>query len=302
MATQHKHTPVVEQRPQTVQQNGSVVFDVDERNFEEAVLVRSREVPVVVDFWAPWCGPCRTLGPILERLAHASGGSFVLAKVNVDTNQRLAAAFRVQGIPAVKAFHNGQLIDEFTGALPESRVRTWLKRFVPEPQDSLVAAAAALEATNPAEAAARYRLALGDDPTDETALFGLGRLLVMQGDAEGEAVLKEVPLGTPFYARAQALLSLVDFFNNAQGSDFDALEQRISTNSGDTEARYQLAALQAQQGRYTDAMDNLIAVVSRDRALHHDGGRKALLALFALLGDENPQVGPYRRKLANVLF
>jgi putative thioredoxin len=280
---------------------GAAVIDVSERTFEQDVLARSREVPVVVDFWAPWCGPCRVLGPVLERLATEAHGAFVLAKVNVDENQRLAAMFQVQGIPAVKAFRHGQPVDEFTGALPESQVRAWLKRIVPSEADAIIAAAGALEATNPQEAEARYRVALGADPTNQTGLFGLGRLLLLRGEVEGRMLLNEVAAGTPYYTRAQGLLSLGDLLG-AEPGDPARLAAQVERDPSDLEGRFQLAAALVRHQHYAEAMDHLLAIVERDRTFRDDGARKALLGIFALLGDDDPLTGQYRRALTSVLF
>jgi putative thioredoxin len=276
------------------------VFDVDERTFQNAVLERSRSAPVVVDFWAPWCGPCRVLGPTLERLASEAQGAFVLAKINVDENPRLAQAFRVQGIPAVKAFRDGRVVDEFTGALPETQVRAWLKRFVPAPGDQLVEAARALEVSDPAEAAARYRVALGDDPNNEAAQLGLGRVLVAQGQPEGIATLRQIGAGSSVYPQAQGWLTLADFFAE-DGTGAAELKQHVETKPTDVEARYHLAASLARGRDYQGAVDQLLAIVERDRAFRDDGARKVLLALFAALG-EDPIVAQGRRRLANLLY
>jgi putative thioredoxin len=277
------------------------VIEVSERDFQSQVLERSRTTPVVVDFWAPWCGPCRTLGPTLERLAGEAKGAWVLAKVNVDNNQRLAQAFGIQGIPAVKAFRDGKVAEEFTGALPESQVRAWLKRVVPAASDGLLAAAAALEQRAPAEAAARYRLVLGEDPNNTAALFSLGRLLVAQGDPEGVEALRQVPAGAPQHARAQAWLTLADFFEQACDKNPSWLDQLGAAKPEDSESRYRLAANMARDGRYADAISQLLAIVERDRAFRDDGARKTLLALFEALGDD-PMVTSGRRRLANALF
>ena len=271
---------------------GSAVIDVNEATFQDEVVQRSYQVPVVIDFWAPWCGPCRTLGPTLEKLAGEAQGAWVLAKVNVDNNPRLAQAFGVQGIPAVKAVSQGRLVDEFTGALPESRVRTWLKGFITAPNEEATADLAALEASDPQEAAARYRVALGDAPDNDDLKFALGRLLLLQGNAEGRAVLEEIAPGAALYNRAQGMLTAVDFF----------LPGDTATPGGWAAERYTQAAQDARAGNYPQALDALLEVVGRDRSFNEDGARKALLALLAALGDENPLSGEYRRKLANVLF
>jgi putative thioredoxin len=270
---------------------GGAVIEVTDQSFEQEVLARSQQAPVVIDFWAPWCGPCRTLGPALERLAAEAKGAWTLAKVNVDENPRLSQAFRIQSIPAVMAVYQGKVVEQFVGALPESQVRAWLKRFVPEQGGSLLEAAQALEASDPEGAIARYRLLLGEEPENAAALFALGRLLLLQGSPEGVASLKQVPASTPLYARAQAALPLASFM-----ADGPAMAD------GELDERYARAAQAARGGDYGAAIEGLLAIVARDRGFRDDGARKALLAIFAALGDEHPLVPGARRRLANTLF
>lgn len=285
---------------QTRANASAAVIEVNERDFQAQVIERSKTTPVVVDFWAPWCGPCRTLGPTLERLAGEAKGAWVLAKINVDNNQQLSQTFGVQGIPAVKAFRDGNVVEEFAGAIPESQVRAWLKRVLPAASDGLVAAAAAMEQHDPSEAAARYRLALGDDPNNTVALFSLGRLLVTQGHPEGVEALSQVPSSAPQYARARAWLTLADFFEQA-GESSGWLNQLGSEPQDDAESRFRTAAQMAREGRYADAINQLLTIIERYRAFRDDAARKTLLALFEALGDD-PLVANGRRRLASALF
>ncbi len=280
-----KQQPVPAGSPAT-----GAVIEVTDQTFEQEVLARSRSQPVVIDFWAPWCGPCRTLGPTLERLATEAKGDWVLAKVNVDENPRLAQAFRIQSIPAVMAVFQGKIVEQFVGALPESQIRAWLKRFVPERAGSLIEAARALEASDPEGAIARYRLILGEEPENAEALFALGRLLLLRGSPEGVETLRQVPAG-PLFARAQAAIPAAEFL---------ALPEEPATD--DLEARFRAAAHAARSGDYEAAIEGLLAIIARDRSFRDDGARKALLALLAALGDDHPLVAPARRRLANLLF
>lgn len=269
------------------------VIDVNEADFTTAVLERSASVPVVVDFWAAWCGPCRTLGPILERLANEMQGAFVLAKIDVDRNQRLAAQFGVQGIPAVKAFRDGKVVEQFEGALPESRVRAWLKRIVPSDTDRLVAEAAACEQADPQAASTLYRQVLSSDPAHGPALLGLGRVLTLQADVEARAVLQQIRAGTPEYTAAQALLQLGDFLGAADPS---------SVEPSDSQGRWQQAAQHARVGEWNEALRLLLSIVQRDRAFGDDAARRTMLAIFTLLGERDPLVARYRQQLASALF
>ena len=282
------------------------IIDTGERDFRRDVLERSREVPVVADFWAPWCGPCKTLGPILERLAVAGDGSFILARINVDQNQRLAQTFGVQGIPAVKAFRDGRVVDEFTGAQPESRVRAWLEQVAAPPRtavDLLVDRAVALEATDLAAAAREYRLVLEQEPGHAAAWLGAGRAATVLGMADAAETLRRVPQGTPQWAQAQGWLALAPLLAARDAlAPADDARARVAQMPGDAAARYALAAHAVCAQQYAEAIEHLLAIVARDRAFGGDAGRRALLALFAALGERHPLSIDVSRHLGLLLF
>jgi putative thioredoxin len=285
--------------PQTAK--GSVI-DVDERNFQQEVIERSRTVPVVIDFWAPWCGPCRTLGPTLEKLAAEAKGAWVLAKVNVDNNQRLAQAFGVQGIPAVKAVRDGRLVDEFTGALPESQVRSWLKRFVPVSAEEEAEDLRALETTNPGAAEQQYRKLLEKDNKQDDIRLALGRLLLAQHSPEGVALLQAITLGSPHYSEAQAWLTLDEYCKSIGDENAFDLLMHVDQNPADLDARYQLAAHYVGGRSYEPAIDQLLEIITHQRGFRDDAARKMLLAIFSALGSQHQLSTAGRRRLANLLF
>jgi putative thioredoxin len=275
------------------------VLDVSDKDFDTVVVERSRATPVVVDFWAPWCGPCRVLGPILERLATEMQGAFVLAKVNVDQSPELSRRFDVRGIPMVKAFVDGQMADGFTGALPESQVRTWLRKLIPSDADRLAEEAARLAGTDPHAAADRYRAALEQDPQHSVSLAGLGRLLVLTGDPEADEFLRRVPAGNRAYAEAHSLLALNDFLRTPEAGAAAEPEQQ-------DDRRYVQAAAVGRQGKWEEALEQLLEIIQQ-KGVAGDGSpggraRRAMLAIFSLIGESDPLVVRYRRLLANALF
>jgi putative thioredoxin len=282
------------------------VIDVREDNFAAAVLAESQQRPVVVDFWAPWCGPCRALGPVLEKLAEEMAGAFLLAKVNSDENPELSRRYQVRGIPAVKAFRDGKVVDEFTGALPESAVRKFLEGIVPPPGDDLRRAAlAALEAGRDDEAAKLLEEALATNPRNDAARLALARLHSAQG--RWDEVAADIAAMSPAFQledEVQALKALQEFSQTIQSAPPTAeLERRLREAKGDdrAEALYLHALRLLLQGQEEPAMDELLELVRAHRHYGDDLGRRTMLQIFTILGGRHPVVEKYRSRLARTL-
>jgi putative thioredoxin len=279
------------------------VVNTSEETFEVDVIERSKSVPVVIDFWAPWCGPCRTLGPMLERLADEYGGQFVLAKVNVDENPALAQAFQARSIPMVFGVRDGQAVSHFVGALPEAEVRDFLQRLRPSEAETLAKEAETLRASGCGdEAEANLRRALEADARCDAALLGLAGLLAeRRQDEEALQLLGRIAPGTPARTEADRLGASIRV-RDAGGGDEGSLRARLNQRPEDLEARFALAQLLAAASRYDEALDEYLEIVKRDRSFRDDGARKAMLDIFELLGSDNEIVERQRSALAKVLF
>ena len=277
-------------------------FDVDERTFPSLVLERSHEVPVLVDFWAPWCGPCRVLKPILEKLSEEYGGRFLLAKVNSDENPALAARYGVRGIPNVKAFRHGELVDEFTGAPPERAIREFIERLLPSPADDLLREAVQLRGRGDLAAALqRLEAAAALAPEDDEVKRALAEVLIELGRLEeAQAQIDAISAAGRLDEATKRLVTRLEFAR-AAAEDEMALRERLARNPDDMEARLRLAKHLVAAGHYAQGMDELLEMIRRDRRWNNEAARKALLSVFELLGDD-PLVAEYRRKLASVLY
>jgi putative thioredoxin len=280
------------------------VRDVTEADFEREVIEASHQRPVVVDFWAPWCGPCRTLGPILERLAAERNGDFLLAKVNVDEAPNLAAYFGIEGIPAVKAFRGGRVVLEFVGLLPEPQVRQFIDQISPSETDRLVEQAAGLEATDPAEAEKLYRRVLEQDRDNEAAVVGLARLLIARGqDQEAADLIERLGPGGEQGAEYERLSALL--FIRQKGRDCGdraALRSRVEKETDNAQLRYELGCALAREGKYAEALEQLLAAAERDRKLASSQVRELMVKIFHVVGVRSELADDYRDKLTRLLY
>lgn len=272
------------------------VIDVSAAEFPSAVLQTSHQVPVVVDLWAEWCGPCKTLGPVLERAAHEAGGRWLLAKVDVDANPEIAQQLGVQGIPTVVAFKDGKEANRFTGALPEAQVRQFIEGLLPSELDiAAERAEAMLDAGDTSAAREILQSVLAQDPTHEDAGLSLAGILVEDGDRQGALEVLSRLAPTEPVRQLQAYARLGD--GNA---DLEALA--AAAESGAPGDRLAHARALAAAGEHTAAADALMSVIGDRVEPESEEAREVLLDLFELLGAEDPLVSETRRRLANGLY
>jgi len=278
------------------------VIDASDRDFETAVIARSAETPVVVDFWAPWCGPCRTLGPLLERLADEHGGAFVLAKVNVDESPELSAALNIQSIPMVLGFRDRQVVAEFVGAVPETAVRAFLKKVLPSEADRLaMASEQLLHEGKAAEAEAGFRRALELAPRCDRALLGLAGIVAERNEHEEALQLLE-RVGAGAWRQHADRLAAEIRVRHGGGAAESTLRAAIAANPADLGTRLLLGQALAAAGQYEDALREYLEIVRRDRGFQDGAARKAMLDIFELLGPQHDLTSGYRSELAKVLF
>jgi len=289
----------------------NLIKDTTDRGFAADVIQESMNQPVIVDFWAPWCGPCKQLTPVLERQVAAAKGAVKLVKINIDENPQIAGRLRIQSIPAVYAFRGGQPVDGFMGALPESQVKDFIKRLAaaaggaPSPVDELIAGAGeALDAGEVAVAAQAYSDALGMEPDNVAALTGLARCYLATGDLEGaKQVLAAVPEDQRTKEEVKAVESALAIAQKAgpagEAEKFAAL---VEAEPGNNQARYDYAMALLAENQNEQAIDELLTIFRRDRKWEDEKARKELLTLFEALGPNDPLVAQGRRKLASLLF
>jgi putative thioredoxin len=280
-------------------------IDVTTEHFQHEVIEASFQQPVLVDFWAPWCGPCRTLKPMLEKLAGDYQGKFLLAKVNSDEHQELAARYQVRSIPAVKAFVDGELVDEFMGALPEAQVRAFIDRLLPSAAAPLRAEAAALWASGDREGALA-KLVEGSrlDPADEGIRLDAVEVLVALGRADEARPLLELPYDEE-RDRAQSLKAQLDLAGKrADPQVLEALAAKIRANPKDHASRIALATALAADRQYEAAFEQLLESIYRDKGWNEGEARRTMLQLFDLLAPDpmnDDLIRQYRRQLATAL-
>ena len=277
----------------------AAVIDSTDATFQKDVIERSHELPVIVDCWAPWCGPCRVLGPILEKLAYERDGQVQLVKVNTDENPQVAQALQVQGIPAVFAFAGGRVISQFVGAQPEERVREFFDALIPSEADLKAAEGYRMLQQNQIPIARlHFQAALEENPDHEPAGVGLAALLAGIGETDQA---QELANRWPENPTSKGILASLALREAIEGFNHDQIRARAAASPEDAEARYRHGCLLALEGQWQQAMDALLESVRIDRPANDEAARKRLLDIFSVLGDQ-PAVAEYRRRLGSLLF
>jgi putative thioredoxin len=281
------------------------VVTVTTANFESVVIDGSFDRPVLVDFWADWCAPCKSLMPILAKLADEYNGQLILAKVNTEEEQALAAHFGIRSLPTVQLFKSGQPVDQFMGALPEAQVREFLERHLPRAGDGLLVQALGMIAAGKLDQAATLiERARAEDPANARVALAEAQLAAARGDMDGAtALLERLPIELAKDPEVAALRGQLRFAAALVGAPAPAvLTARLAANANDSEARYLLAAHSVLAGDFAGALEGLLALMKRDRSYGDDAGRKGMVAIFDLLGGQGDLVSRYRAKMMTALY
>ncbi len=289
------------------------VFDVSGEDFEQKVLKASMQTPVLVDFWAPWCGPCKALGPVLEKLVNDAGGKIKMAKVNIDENQELAQALRIQSVPTVYAFLGGRPIDAFQGSLPESQIQAFIDKAIeaarqigPDALDipeALKGAALALAEGDLGGAQGIYIEILQIDPKNVAAFAGMIRVLIAAGQIDqAKEMADNAPediASNPAFAEVKTIIELAD---NAPSGEEAEFIKKIETNADDHQSRFELSGIQFSGGKKEEAIDNLLYIIEKKRDWNDEAARQKLLKYFEALGHTDPLTVESRKRLSSILF
>lgn len=285
-----------------------LVVDVTTQNFVKDVIEESKRQPVLVDFWAPWCGPCKTLGPVIEKVVRAANGKIKLAKMNIDEHPQVAQQLGIQSIPAVFAFSNGQPVDGFVGALPEAEVKAFIDRLAgpagTDVAELIKVAEETLQGGDAAHAAEMFAQILAEQPENVQALGGLTRCHIAAGNLEPArqtlALIPKDKENDPAVTAARAALDLAEQAKNV--GDVGPLEARVAANPLDHQARFDLAVALSAANKRAAALDHLLEIVRRDRKWNDDGARKQLVQFFEAWGPNDESTIEGRRKLSSILF
>lgn len=286
-----------------------LIKDSNTANFAADVVDASRDVPVIVDFWAPWCGPCKQLGPMLESIVTSAGGAVKLVKINVDENQELAGQLRVQSIPMVYAFKDGQPVDAFTGALPESQIKEFIGKLAgplgPSPGEELIEAGlGAMAAGDLVAAEGAFRQAAEMEPGNLDAISGVIQCRVKAGDADSaRQILEAVPEAdrdSPALSAAAAALAIAEM--GSEAGDLGSLRATVEADGADLQARFDYATALVAAGNHAEGIEHLLEIVRRDREWSEEGARKQLVTVFEALGASDPLTVTSRRALSSILF